>query len=125
MRRAIAISLMMLFSWTLIAPLIAQNSEANLPACCRRNGKHHCMCRMHRMGQHGGNQKGFTAVSEKCPYCPASVGTVYSPTGKPEASGAFYAETVFCSAHARQSDAYSRNAFLRSHPKRGPPTPLA
>jgi hypothetical protein len=125
MRRAVAISLMMLFSWTLIAPLVAQDSEANLPACCRRNGKHHCTCRMHRMGQLTGNQKGFTTVLEKCPYCPVSACTVYSPTFKPEAAAAFYDKTVFHTARAPRTESRSLILFLRNHPKRGPPTPLA
>jgi hypothetical protein len=46
MRRAITISLMMLSSWTLIAPPFAPDADANLSACCRRNGTHHCMMRM-------------------------------------------------------------------------------
>jgi hypothetical protein len=125
MRRAVAISLMMLFSWTLIAPLAAADSEANLPACCRRNGKHHCACRMRRTGQRSGNQKGFTTVAEKCPCCPASASTVYSPTYKPEASKRFYAVVVFHPARAPQSEVRSRISFLSNHPKRGPPTPLA
>jgi hypothetical protein len=125
MRRAIATSLMIFFSWTLIAPLLAPNAEASLPACCRRNGKHHCTCCMRRIGQRSGNQKGFTTVADKCPDCPASIGTVYTPTGKPEATAAFYAEVVFCPALAPQIEARSPISFLRSHPKRGPPTPLA
>jgi hypothetical protein len=54
-RRAIAFSLMVLFSLTLIAPLFAPDADANLPACCRRNGKHHCMMRM--MERTAGNQE--------------------------------------------------------------------
>jgi hypothetical protein len=68
MRRAIAISLMMLFSWTLIAPFFAPDVQASLPACCRKNGKHHCAMRI--MGLLAGNQRGFTTVAEKCPRCP-------------------------------------------------------
>jgi hypothetical protein len=125
MLRAIAISLMMLFSWTLIAPLVASDTEANLPACCRRKGKHHCMCRMHRTGQQSGNQKGFSTVSEKCPCCPASACTVHSPTYKPETEKQFYAEVVFHPASMPQGESHPRIALFRSHPKRGPPAPLA
>ena len=65
MRRAIAISLMMLFSWTLMAPLFVPDADASLPACCRRNGKHHC--NMARMSGQADGQRGFTTVAEKCP----------------------------------------------------------
>jgi hypothetical protein len=123
MRRAIAISLMMLFSWMLIAPLLASDADANLPACCRRNGKHHCM--MRRMMQLSGAQRSFTAVSEKCPYRTASVCVSNSPTYEPEAAGVFCARTVFHPVRARQTVAHYRLSFLRGHQRRGPPTSLA
>jgi hypothetical protein len=123
MRRAISISLMMLFSWTLIAPVFASDAEANLPACCRRNGKHHCAMRM--MQQLTGKQKGFTTVTEKCPCPPAIVGAAHSVTYKPEAGQQFYAEVVRHPAIAPQTEALFRISFLRSHQKRGPPAPLA
>jgi len=123
MRRAIAISLMMLFSWTLIAPFYARDSGANLPACCRKNGKHHCA--MHTTDQLAGNQRGVTTVAEKCPCCPLSVSSTNSPTYNAEVAGAFYAEFVFHPALAPQTEARYRISSLRSHQKRGPPTPLA
>jgi len=122
MRRAIAISLMMLFSWTLIAPLVPADAEANLPPCCRANGKHHCMCRMrHRFG----NQKGLATVTEKCPCSPAGACAAASSTYKPEAAGTFHADSIFHCAPVPQTESQSRIPFLRGHPKRGPPTPLA
>ena len=123
MRRAIAISLMMLFSWTLIAPLFAPDAEANLPACCRRNGK--CHCGMCWRGHRSGNRKGFTTVAGSGPCCPASAYTPATPTYKPEAGEWFYAEVVRHPVRAPRTEALRRFSFLRSHPKRGPPTPLA
>jgi hypothetical protein len=125
MRRAVAISLMMLFSWTLIAPLLTQDTEADHCACCCcKSGKHRCMCRMHRRGQRAGNQKSFTTVSAKCPCSPANVCTVYSTTSKPEFAKRFYVVVVYHPARTPQSEARTRMLFLRSHPKRGPPAPL-
>jgi hypothetical protein len=125
MRRAIAISLMMLFSWTLIAPLLTLNAEANHCACCCcKNGKHRCMCKMHRTAQQANNQKGFSTVSEKCPCSPASACAVRSPIYKPETEKRFYAEVVFNPVCAPQSETQPRISFLRCHPKRGPPAPL-
>jgi len=123
MRRSIAVALMMLFSWMLIAPLFAPDAEVSLPACCRRNGKHHCMMRM--MERLSGKETGFTSVSEKCPCWPVSTCAVHSPTFKHEAGVRFYAGTVFHPAYAPQTEAQSQFASLRSHQKRGPPTPLA
>jgi hypothetical protein len=42
MRRALASVLSVLLSFPLIAPLILANTDSDLPACCRRNGQHHC-----------------------------------------------------------------------------------
>lgn len=123
MRRIIALSLTIIFSWMLMAPLFGPDADANLPPCCRRNGKHHCMMRM--MQRLSGNRKGFTAVSERCPCLPASTCAVYSPTYDPRAAQQFYAEDVSHPACGPQTQARYRLFVLRSHQKRGPPSPLA
>jgi hypothetical protein len=123
MRRTIALALTVIFSWTLIAPIFGPGAGANLPPCCRRDGKHHCMMRM--MGQLSGSQKGFNSVTEKCPCQPAATCAVHSPVFKPEAGSRFYAQVVTYAACAPRTEALFRIAFLRSHPKRGPPSPLA
>jgi hypothetical protein len=123
MRRTIALALLATFSWTLIAPLFAPDSEANLPACCRRHGKHHCM--MLAMAHLGSQRPGFTSISEKCPCPPAAACAVHSPTFKPEAPAQFYAEIVRHPSCSAQTQARYRLSFLRSHQKRGPPAPLA
>ena len=42
-RRLWSVLLLSVFSSSLIAPiLLAQDAESNLPACCRRSGKHGC-----------------------------------------------------------------------------------
>jgi hypothetical protein len=113
----------MLFSWALIAPLFARDANSNLPACCRRNGKHHCMMRM--MQPVSGDQKSFKSVSEKCPCFPPSICAVSSPTYKPEAVEQFCTEVVCHPSCAPQAEALHHISFLHSHQKRGPPFPLA
>ena len=67
MRRAFAVTLVLVFSLPLIAPLLASTpDESQLPACCRRNGKHHCAMSM----EVGNIPSRFHVVSEKCPYSP-------------------------------------------------------
>jgi len=87
MRRAISLSLLLVFSWMLIAPLVAPDSETNLPACCRSHGKHHC--NMRRMMRLGGSEKGFSTISEKCPFWPASTCAVHSASFAPETGRRF------------------------------------
>jgi len=123
MRRAISLSLLLVFSWMLIAPLFAQDSEANLPACCRGNGKHHC--NMRRMMRLTGNQKSISTVSEKCPCWPASTCAVHSASFAPETGTRFFAVVVSGPVSAAQAETASRISLLRSHQKRGPPAPLA
>jgi hypothetical protein len=123
MRRTIALALTVILCWTLIAPIFGPGADANLPPCCRRNGKHHCM--MRKMGQLSGNQKGFTSVTETCPCQPASICAVHSPVFKPEAGSRFYSQAARRTAPAPRTEPQRRIAFLRSHPKRGPPAPLA
>jgi hypothetical protein len=122
MRRTIALALTMIFSWMLIAPAFGPDADANLPPCCRRNGKHHCMMRMEQLS---GKGKGFTAVSEKCPCQPTSTCAVHSPIVHPKTRQQFESEVSRQPARPALSMALYRNCFLRGHPKRGPPFPLA
>jgi hypothetical protein len=122
MRRAISLSLLLVFSWMLIAPLVAQDSEANLPACCRSHCKHHCnMRRMMRLG----DQKSFSTVSEKCPCLPASTCAVHSASFVPGTGTRFFAVVVSGPVSAAQAETAYRISLFRSHQKRGPPAPLA
>jgi hypothetical protein len=120
MRRTIALALAVFFGWTLIAPALSSDADASLPACCRRNGKHHCMMRGMEL-----EQRGFTTVAAKCPCTPAIACTFHSPTYKPEAAVAFYAKRVFQLAGTPQTEIRSQITSLRSHQKRGPPAPVA
>ncbi len=120
MRRITALALTIIFSCMLMAPLFGPDADANLPPCCRRNGKHHCM--MERLS---GSRKGFTSITEKCPCFPAGTCAVYSPTFDPQAAQQFYAEVVCHPACVARAEVCYRLFFLRSHPKRGPPSPLA
>jgi len=110
----------MLFSWMLIAPLLAHDADSNLPACCRRNGKHHCM--MQKMQRPGSKETGFASVSEKCPCFPASTCAAHSTKCKAEAHKQFYAYVVSYPARSTRTEAHSRISSLRSHQRRGPPT---
>ena len=42
MRRAIAILLAALFSFSLLTPLLLADARTQLPSCCRRGGTHRC-----------------------------------------------------------------------------------
>jgi hypothetical protein len=42
MRRALSLLLLAVLSFPLIAPALLARNSADLPKCCRRDGKHHC-----------------------------------------------------------------------------------
>jgi hypothetical protein len=42
MRRLLASLLLVLISLSLVSPVLASATKSNVPACCLRNGKHHC-----------------------------------------------------------------------------------
>jgi|ERR1039458_4708345 hypothetical protein len=122
MHRTIALALTTIFSWMLIAPAFGPDAGANLPPCCRRNGKHHCMMRME---QFSGKREGFTAVSEKCPCLPATTCAVYSQIFHPKIKQQFEAEVTRQPVRLAPTVALHQLCFLRGNPKRGPPSSLA
>jgi len=73
-RRISAILLLVAFSLPLIAAPL-QDSDANLPACCRRAGLHHCGGVRHSDPSDGSNKLNGRA----CPFLP-SVAGISGPT---------------------------------------------
>lgn len=90
LRRAISSSLLLIFSLTLLSPLLAAFTpaeESNLPACCRRDGKHQCAKRPAAVDTAG------TAVSNAPTRCghyrpAASLGAGAPAVAIPEAQSA-------------------------------------
>lgn len=118
MRRVLALLLLALFTFPLIAPVFAEDAEWQLPACCRRDGKHHCAMFSNMETQGPAVQ----AIRPNCPYYPAT-------TAFP-AKGNFAIlrnlQLIFASVRAgpavpARMEAQYRNPFSRSRQKRGPP----
>ena len=64
MRRAIALVLLALIGFPLIAETRSADASSGLPDCCRRNGKHHC-------AMQGVDPSGPSLGSARCPSWPA------------------------------------------------------
>jgi|SRR5581483_2464773 len=120
MQRGIASILVMLFGWLLVLPALASSTNSVIPACCRKNGKHHCTA-MHP-GQETDSDPGLNSVSAKCPCCPqstvASAGHVFAPA----TTEAIFAGLVGHPAVAPQTAANFRISQDRSRQKRAPPS---
>jgi hypothetical protein len=122
-RRVISTSLLLLFLLPVISPLFAANAvEANLPACCRRDGRHHCaMSTMTKIRTSDVRVIQAVAIQEKCPFYPASPVKAHTDLSHDEARS-----TTFCGINGlencvAQTEARYRISFDRSRQKRGPP----
>ena len=103
---------------------MGQDAEAGLPACCRRDGKHHCMVSMNERGKLVlSHDPQFKAPAETCPYKSSSVApTPPNPVAAPTAAAASYGDLVSHPTGVAQTEAKGRISRDRSHQKRGPPT---
>ncbi|MGH9596895.1 MAG: hypothetical protein ACRD3K_08875, partial [Edaphobacter sp.] len=70
MRRLLSIALLAVFGLPFVSPLFAltATSDANLPVCCRRNGRHHCMMSAEERATLSPDTQAFNAPPERCPY---------------------------------------------------------
>ena len=127
MRRLLSLVLLAVFSLPVILPALAlgQDPESNLPACCRRNGAHHCRMSAEQTqalldGHH------VTTVHSKCPLYPAPPTTLHQQnlsfgTARPaliDAPESLALKTAQIAAWALATEGGARH-------KRGPPAVLA
>ena len=118
--RSLASLLIAAFSFPLIAAVTLADTASKLPACCRRNGKHHCAIST------GGTPADGPAVTASQTKCPLFPGTSVVPVGS---------KTILLSAVQRvgaQPLCGFTSADSSHHPphiasrgaiqKRGPPT---
>jgi hypothetical protein len=123
MRRVPAILLVLLFSFSLIGPALFVD-ESNLPACCRREGKHHCG--MTDMAETPRSGMAADALRVKCPFFPSGGAVV--PESGPALLAASQTPSVAIASQIadrpRAAGGY-RISLDCSHRKRGPPSLLS
>ena len=125
LRKLLAITLLALLGQPFVQPLLAWNAtgKASLPACCRRNGKHHCIMSMAERLQLISRDPQFRAPREKCPYRQRSTAlpirgrTFISPVGQ-----GIFADLTSQRAAVAQTESKFRISRDRSRQKRGPPS---
>jgi hypothetical protein len=114
-RRVPAILLLGIFSFALIVPILAADTDSKLPACCRREGMHHC-------ATVGSPSAAGSIIQAVCPAYPQSGAapacSKIAATGLAEAPGA---PIVSLSAVRARTVALARVSFSRTRQKRGPP----
>jgi hypothetical protein len=122
-RRLLAILLLTIFSLPYASVFFASAPvEASLPACCRKNGTHHCVM-MRSVGTQQNER--VSMIFEKCPYTPGVATAVNLKTHAAPTRAIIFAELVSHPAIHAQTQAKYRIFSDRSRQKRGPPTLLA
>jgi len=126
MRRVPALLLVFLFGFSLIAPALSVDDESNLPACCRRDGKHHCAMMDRDMAQAPSSGPAAGALRARCPFFPGGGAVLPHPGAALLATAQPAGVPIDCRiAAGAQSEAGYRISFSRSHQKRGPPRLLS
>ena len=68
LKRLIANSMLVILIASLLAPLALCFQQNRVPACCRRNGKHHCMSGMSGMLASKDKAPAFRTIPARCPF---------------------------------------------------------
>ena len=125
--KLLAITLLALLCQPLVQPFLAWNAtdKASLPACCRRNGKHHCMMSADEGATLSSDTQAFDAPPQQCPYYPASIAIVHGDLFALPAAQAVYAGLIAHPAVVAQTESKLRISRARSRQKRGPPSSLS
>jgi hypothetical protein len=126
LRRLLSILLLVVFGLPVVSPLFAMESmdQTRLPACCRRDGKHHCMASMSDRNGLRQTTRAFSTPTEKCPYCPSAVIAVHTDLLALPPAKAVFASLVSHPSGTAQTDSLRRISRDRSRQKRGPPSLL-
>ena len=99
-----------------IAPLVF---PSDLPACCRRDGKHKCS--MTHVSERSSESSGFAATALKCPLFPKLAPGSHGIQLYPFATQAFCGGIANHTAASAQAEIGHRISSMRAHHKRGPP----
>ena len=117
MRRLLSITLLLLVVFPLAAPLFAASGEAQLPACCRKAGAHHCM--MGAMDESEGPR--VVAYRDRCPAFPKGSMPSHTQDWSIAGPSVEIARFAVMNPSLPQIEAQYRISFSRSRQKRGPP----
>ena len=121
-KRTLASLLLLLIGFPLIGPALfaGNDAEANLPACCRRDGKHHCSM----MDAAERQESGPALTANRCPQFPkSSLASESSKTFNADVSTVTVELAPAGCESLLQFSQFVKNPYNPSVPKRGPPSP--
>jgi hypothetical protein len=113
--------LLLFFNLPMVSPLfaLAANSDVNLPACCRRNGIHHCNMQMQRAASSGA---AFSGIPTKCPAYPRPATLVRITHAQVNAEAIAFITPGSVLTIKSRAQTSSKISTKSAHPKRGPPS---
>jgi hypothetical protein len=122
---------MLILGLPMISPLFAMEGDAgNLPACCRRDGKHHCMMMAGMMmgssdaasaSSNPGTQPTVAIGTERCPYGPQGLPGAMHRDWTLDTGSAVFAGLMAHPSGSPQTESKRRVSSVRARHKRGPP----
>jgi hypothetical protein len=117
--KAITVALVVVFACETVSPTLFPVAGSTLPACCRRDGHHHCLSQSGMTPS--GTAEGSVWNTVRCPSFPqnatAAGGRYWVPPPSPQAAAAVFSHP----AAKAQTEAYCRISLIRGSQKRGPP----
>jgi hypothetical protein len=122
LKRLIADTMLVILIASLLAPLALGFQQSSVPACCRRNGKHHCMAGMSGMMPSNDKAPSFRTLPSRCPFR-STVATLV-PVAQPRVertSATTYVPPSAILAGEQESFTVSVSAHF-AFSQRGPPT---
>jgi hypothetical protein len=118
-RRVPAILLLGLFSFSLIEPALMADNDSKLPACCRREGQHHCAMTVE-------SSAAGSAVQAVCPAFPKTGATpAHTRLAGIRPEQLMFGQPVSYLTACTQTRALLRVSFSWNRQKRGPPALLS
>jgi hypothetical protein len=118
--------LVLVFGWMLMGPalLAATKPAPEVPACCRKDGKHHCARNSSSQKAHESHGPSVRNLRSECPHCPSgssAPAALKLDTSTPQLK--FFSEVQLATVGTRadQTEARFRLADLRAWQQRGPP----
>jgi len=121
LRRILSIALLLLFVLPAVSPLLGLEggAQSNLPACCRRDGSHHCV-----LGMGVPSESGKALAGERCPFGERALPIVVHAAWTLDTAKAVFVGLTAHPTGTPQTECRRRLASLRARQKRGPPVVL-
>jgi hypothetical protein len=120
--RIIAAALLLVFAGNTALPALFADPESNLPACCRRDGKHHCaMMDMLGITQDDGEFY-WKSNPQKCAQYPKTGASLCAGKTGPQRTSEIGPIVSSHPTVATQTEVLYRISHSRCREKRGPPS---